>query len=169
MKRFIVSGLVTICFATVAAAETPVEVLEAYQEFQLDFQKKDYKAAAEHAYDAWQRAEKQLGDHPETRALALNFAYLSYNIDLNDHHVVDAYIRGIRSSENREEKAEIYHVLRVYAHGLEDRRKRQQIKRRIKDELGAQRFTDRQDLPSPVINVSSHRTSMVGAGSDDGL
>ncbi len=56
-----------------AWAKTPPEVMDHYKSYRAELEAKNYKKAADHAYDAWQKAEETLGDHRTTGDLAQNY------------------------------------------------------------------------------------------------
>jgi len=60
-----------------AQAKTPPEVLKPYKEYRVALKAGSAELASQHAYTAWQTAEKMLGDTKITGDLALNFATIS--------------------------------------------------------------------------------------------
>jgi TonB family protein len=66
-----------VCSAGIGLAKTPPEVLKPYKAYRAALETKDSKAAKKHALEAWEMAEKMLGDHKITGDLAMNYASIS--------------------------------------------------------------------------------------------
>ena len=62
-----------------ASAKTPPDVLKAYKAYNASMEKSDFKSAIKHAKTAWEKAEKELGDHEMTGDLAYNYGYVEKN------------------------------------------------------------------------------------------
>lgn len=73
--------LLFLCFmmSVTAMAKTPPEVLKPYKAYKTALNDGDTKAARKHAYEAWKKAEKILGDSKTTGDLAQNYAFIPIN------------------------------------------------------------------------------------------
>lgn len=74
MKKLLLSIGLALCLLTIATAKTPPEVLTPYKAYRAALKAGDNSKAQKHAYEAWQKAEKLLGDHKLTGDLAANFS-----------------------------------------------------------------------------------------------
>ena len=82
-------------------ATTPAEVLTSYNAYRTALDKNDKKSATKHAYEAWQTAEKLLGDHKATGDLAFNYAEITPPRRIKNRHKnyekrAKAYKRAIK-------------------------------------------------------------------------
>ena len=106
MKRtFIAIGL-ALMLGTSVQAKTPKEVLVPYKAYRTALAEKNDQLAAEKAFEAWQVAEKLMGDKQTTGDLAANFAELNPRFLDNKQawkHIIKAHKRAIDLSELYEE------------------------------------------------------------------
>ncbi len=154
MKRFILSSLAAISLATAANAETHSDVMEPYEAFKQDMAAQDYESAAANAYAAWRLAEKEIGDHPKTGVLALNYAYLHYNVDLQRKRVAEAYMRGIELSQSSKEQKRLTRLLKAYVIDQDS----DQFRRRVNNQF--QKRFGKTQAPNPFLSKSGSRVSI---------
>lgn len=106
-------------------AKTPPEVMALYKEYHAALEKGDKATASDAAYEAWQLAEKTLGDHKTTGDLAVNFA----QVDPSDKGNLlklykkrtGAYKRAVELAhlyEDDPQGIEIDRRLKLAAHGV---------------------------------------------------
>jgi len=93
MKKIILSVSLALALSGVVQAKTPSEVLKPYKEYRAAHEKDDKKAAAKYALEAWQQAEKLIGDSKITGDLAQNYADVFK--DKKDKNTIKAYERAI--------------------------------------------------------------------------
>jgi TonB family protein len=112
MKRTFMAVGLALSFGTssptMAQAKTPPEVLEPYKAYRAAMKDKKTEVAADYAFDAWQAAEKMMGDTKTTGDLAANLAGLTPRIiqgRSGTDHVVKAFQRGIELAKHHEESA----------------------------------------------------------------
>jgi len=74
MKRTFLAISLALMLGASVQAKTPKEVLEPYKAYLAALESKDKTLAGEKAFEAWQRAEKLMGDTKTTGDLAANFA-----------------------------------------------------------------------------------------------
>jgi len=98
MKRIFIVICLALMLGASAQAKTPKEVLTEYKAYLTAVENKDKSLAVEKAYEAWQLAEKLMGDTKTTGDLAANFADLRpkvMNGKLAEKRIVKAYQRSI--------------------------------------------------------------------------
>jgi len=98
MRRLIYSSLIafSLSFSITASAQTPPDVMKAYKEYTVLFEKDDVEATKKKAFEAWQLAEEKMGDNQTTANLAVNYldmAALSFkknkDVDKGFDRVID--------------------------------------------------------------------------------
>lgn len=111
MKKLFLSLGLALALTGFAQAKTPPEVLEPYRAYKQALKAGESVKAQEHAYEAWQKAEKLLGDSKTTGDLAYNFASLpleQYSKKKVKKRVEAAYKRSIElSSFHNELEADV--------------------------------------------------------------
>lgn len=107
MKKLFLSVGLALALSGVAQAKTPPEVLKPYKAFRVAYEKNDNVAAAKHGLEAWQQAEKLIGDSKITGDLAQNYAEIFK--PKKDKNTVKAFERAIELSKfYKTEKSEIW-------------------------------------------------------------
>ena len=109
MKRSLLAIGLALIVGGMAQAKTPKEVLEPYKSYRAALAEKNKDEAAVFAFEAWQKAEKLMGDTKTTGDLAANFAELRpiyHKNELAWEHVMKAHKRSIDLSSLYEEDAE---------------------------------------------------------------
>lgn len=94
-KKFLMTGAVMLALGGVAQAQTPPDVLASYKSYRTALEAKNYAAAMEHAYAAWQLGEDKMGDHKTTGDLAKNYADIATRQKSKEKDVKTAYLRSI--------------------------------------------------------------------------
>lgn len=113
-KIFLTSVLAAMLSSSFAMAKTPPEVLKAYKEYQALLDGDNKKAIAQKAFDAWQLAEKKMGDTKTTASLAINYAD-SASVSAGKHKKVsDAFDRAITLSDFWPHDERALHVADLY-------------------------------------------------------
>jgi len=74
MKKLLCSVGLVFVMSGVVDAKTPPEVLEPYKKYRAALKARDVNEALKQSLNAWQRAEKLLGDHKITGDLAANYS-----------------------------------------------------------------------------------------------
>lgn len=117
----------TMTFGTLpeAAAQTPPEVMTLYKEYRKALEAGEKPKASKKAYEAWQAAEKSLGDNKTTGDLAYNFADVSPESKGNTLKLhkqrVTAFKRSIELASFYGEDAvdmEVDRRLKLASHGI---------------------------------------------------
>ena len=97
-QAFTIIGLFFGAIGT-ANAELPTSVTAAYQTYESALNARDFEAAQEAAFTAWQNAEAELGDAKTTGDLARNFADISVYNDARFSKTRKAYKRSIELAD----------------------------------------------------------------------
>jgi len=97
MKRLFLSVGLALALSGFAQAKTPPEVLKPYKAYRTAYDKNDNKAAAKYGLEAWQQAEKLIGDAKITGDLAQNYADVFKQ--KKDKNTIKAYERAIELSK----------------------------------------------------------------------
>lgn len=105
MKSLLMSLVFTLGLSTAAFAKTPPEIMKPYKEYRSALKAGDAHRAREHSYEAWQQAEKLLGDSKLTGDLAQNFADI--RSDEKDKNRADAFERSMELASYYGEEAPI--------------------------------------------------------------
>lgn len=117
-KLFLSLAIVTMSLSTSAQAKLPEEVMTPYKAYRTALAEKDKKKAKQYALEAWEAAEKLLGDHKTTGDLALNYAAIEPGKEKNPY-------------KNYEKRAKAYKRAVKLAHFYEEDAGRIEVERRV--------------------------------------
>jgi TonB family protein len=111
--------------AVPAFAKTPAEVKALYKDYRAALKSGDKVKASDVAYEAWQAAEKKMGDHKTTGDLAYNFAQIdtnarhnSYKLHKKREKAFQRAVELVKFYEMDREGQEIDRRLKLAAHGI---------------------------------------------------
>lgn len=108
MKKTIISFIAAFSFigtgTGITQAKTPPEVIKPYKAYKTALAENNFETARERAYEAWQRAEKLLGDSRITGDLAFNYATIPPEKQNSDETTSTAY----RASNKRSVSKKTY-------------------------------------------------------------
>ncbi len=99
-KLFLSAAILTMSISMSSEAKLPEEVKVPYKAYRAALAEKDKKSAKKYALEAWEAAEKHLGDHKTTGDLALNYASIMPGNEKNPYKNYEkrakAYKRAIK-------------------------------------------------------------------------
>ena len=77
ISNLLLTAVLSASVSWSSSAKLPEDVKSYYSAYQAALEKNDFSEADSAAYDAWQAAEKSLGDHKTTGDLAMNYALMT--------------------------------------------------------------------------------------------
>jgi len=145
MRRLIYSSLIafSLSFSITASPQTPPDVMKAYKEYKVLFEKDDVEATKKKAFEAWQLAEEKMGDSQTTANLAVNYldmAALSFkknkDVDKGFDRVID--LAKLKSDDERA----LYVTELYYKHANYHNRRRNHMRSRSIAKKGVKYATE---------------------------